>query len=232
MSASAIVTFGIPLLSAIVTAMFLWAVYVAARASFVRALIVTLVWLGLWAAVSLSGGLARFDVRPPPMGLMFASVLGAGIALGLSPLTAAVIRGVPLWALIAAQGFRLPLELVMHRAAAEGVMPEVMSYSGYNFDVFTGFSALLVGVALRGRVAGQGLAWAWNIAGSCLLANIIAIALLSSPLVQAFGPEQVNRWVAYFPFVYLPAVLVPAALAGHIAVFRQLLLSLPPPPPR
>lgn len=225
MSASALVTLGIPLLSLIVTALFLWAVYVAARASFVRALIVALVWLGLWAAVSLSGVLARFDARPPPMGLMFASVLGVGIALGLSPLTAAVIRGVPMWALIAAQGFRLPLELVMHRAAVEGVMPEVMSYSGYNFDILTGFSALVVGVALRGRVAGRWLAWAWNVVGSCLLANIVAIALLSSPLVQAYGPEQVNRWVAYFPFVYLPAVLVLAALAGHIAVFRQLLLS-------
>jgi hypothetical protein len=43
MPASAIVTFGIPLLSAIVTALILWAVYVAARASFVRALIVALV---------------------------------------------------------------------------------------------------------------------------------------------------------------------------------------------
>ena len=29
-------------------------------------------------------------------------------------------------------------------------------------------------------------------------------------------------WVAHFPFVWLPSVLVAAALAGHVLVFRRL----------
>ena len=48
----------------------------------------------------------------------------------------------PLVALIGFQAFRLPLELVMHRAAAAGIMPNVMMFTGYNFDIVTGATAL------------------------------------------------------------------------------------------
>ena len=49
---------------------------------------------------------------------------------------------VPLWILVAVQGFRLPLELAMHRLYERGIMPEQMSYSGRNFDIVTGATAL------------------------------------------------------------------------------------------
>jgi hypothetical protein len=32
-------------------------------------------------------------------------------------------------------------------------------------------------------------------------------------------------WVCYVPFVWLPTVLVPAAFAGHVLVFRALAIS-------
>ena len=51
---------------------------------------------------------------------------------------------------------------------------------------------------------------------------IAAIAIGTAPFVQAFGPEQVNAWVAYVPFVYLPGVMVAAALVGHVLVIRKL----------
>jgi hypothetical protein len=34
-----------------------------------------------------------------------------------------LVRGVPLWALVGFQIFRLPLELLMHRAYVEGLLP-------------------------------------------------------------------------------------------------------------
>jgi small-conductance mechanosensitive channel len=152
-------------------------------------------------------------------------VLGGGVALGASPFGGRLARALPLWTLIAVQGFRLPLELVMHRAATEGTMPIAMSYSGYNFDIVTGASALLLAWAARRGRAPAALVLAWNILGSCLLAVIAIVAFLASPMVQAFGPDQVNRWVTYFPFVYLPAVLVLAAVAGHLVIFRRLALE-------
>jgi hypothetical protein len=44
-------------------------------------------------------------------------------------------------------------------------------------------------------------------------------------MVRLFGddPRHVNTWVLYFPYVWLPAVLVVIALAGHVVITRALL---------
>ncbi len=51
------------------------------------------------------------------------------------------------------------------------------------------------------------------------------LAVAASPLFRAFGddPRHVNTWVAHFPFVWLPTVLVVFAAIGHLAVTRRLL---------
>jgi hypothetical protein len=51
------------------------------------------------------------------------------------------------------------------------------------------------------------------------------IATLSTPRFQYFGPDQLNTFVTYPPFVLLPAVMVVAALAGHLLIARALLLT-------
>ena len=56
--------------------------------------------------------------------------------------------------------------------------------------------------------------------GCWCLAVIAVVAVASSPMVRAFGddPRHVNSWVLHFPYVWLPAVLVTVAIAGHIVV--------------
>jgi hypothetical protein len=184
------------------------------------------IWMALTGGLAASGMLARFDVRPPPIAFLFAGTIALGIALGVSRVGGRVAEGLPLHVLVMAQGFRLPLELIMHAAANEGTMPKVMSYGGYNFDIVTGASALLVGALLK-RGAPRTIAYAWNALGVVLLLVIIGVALLSSPLVRAFGDDQLNTWVAYVPFVWLPSILVACAIAGHIVVWRRLAIELP-----
>jgi hypothetical protein len=69
-------------------------------------------------------------------------------------------------------------------------------------------------------VAGRRLVLAWNIMGLALLVNIVVVAILSTPRFAAFGPDRLNTFVTYPPFVWLPTVLVLAALAGHLIIFR------------
>lgn len=185
-----------------------------------------MIWMGVTGGLAASGVLARFDVRPPPFAFVFAGTIIMGIALGVSRVGGRLAEVLPLHVLVLAQGFRLPLELVMHAAALEGTMPDVMSYSGYNFDIVTGASALIVGALLK-RGAPRTLALAWNALGVVLLGVVITVAFLSSPLVHAFGEDQLNTWVAYLPFVWLPTVLVVCAIAGHIVVWRRLAIELP-----
>jgi hypothetical protein len=42
------------------------------------------------------------------------------------------------------------------------------------------------------------------------------------PRFAAFGPDRLNVFIAYSPFVWLPAVLVLAALTGHLVIFGAL----------
>jgi hypothetical protein len=63
---------------------------------------------------------------------------------------------------------------------------------------------------------------AWNILGLALLINVVSVAILGTPRFRYFGEEHLNVWVTYPPFVWLPAVMVLAALAGHLLIFRAL----------
>jgi len=111
---------------------------------------------------------------------------------------------------------------VMHQAALDGTMPVEMSFAGYNFDIVSGASALLLGIGLALGWAGARATLVWNIGGSLLLCNIIVIAVAATPVFQAFGPAHLNVWITRPPYVLLPTVLVMAALFGHLLVFRKL----------
>lgn len=100
-------------------------------------------------------------------------------------------------------------------------MPNVMSCSGLNFDIVTGLLAIVVGVALR-YGAPKILAALWVALSFVTLVAVVTIAVLATPVFAFFGPNEINTWVTYVPFIWLPAVLVVAALAGQIIVVRTL----------
>ena len=58
--------------------------------------------------------------------------------------------------------------------------------------------------------------------GFVLLVNIVGIAIVSTPVFGWFGNDRLNTFVTFPPFVWLPAILVTAALMGHILVWRRL----------
>ncbi|HEX4476059.1 MAG TPA: hypothetical protein VH142_13330 [Polyangiaceae bacterium] len=225
--ASALVRFGIPLLAVSVGALLVAGVratsdpavrrWATLRASFAVGAV-----FALTAVLAENGVLADAARRPPLfMPLMLAClVLAAGTAF--SSVGTRLVAGVPLWLLVGAEGFRLPLELVMHRAAKDGVMPVEMSYAGYNFDIVTGATALALALLIYWGHAPRALVVVWNVLGVVLLAIVIGVAGAGLPWVAAFGPDHVNEWVLHFPYVWLPTVLVPAALFGHLLVFRRL----------
>jgi hypothetical protein len=165
--------------------------------------------------------LQRWERTPPPFAILIAATLALAFALAWSPVGGRLARFVPLWALVLVQAFRLPLELAMHSVHERGIMPRQMSFSGRNFDVVTGATALLV-AALAYSGAARRLVAAWNVMGLALLVNVVTVAILSTPRLRFFGPDQLSTFVTHTPYVWLPAVMVPAALAGHLVIFRAL----------
>ena len=229
-AASALSTYGMAGIAALLILLFVIGVARAARVSgkpvakFAGlAAAGALVWAALLALVAATGVLARWELRPPPLLFLMVATLDCAGALGFSGLGRLLAQALPLTWLVGFQAFRLPLELVMHHAANEGLMPVQMSFSGYNFDILSGVSALIVALLLALGRAPSWLVFAWNLLGSLLLAAILAIALAATPLIHAFGPGALNTFIAYVPFVWLPGVMVLSALVGHILVWRRLI---------
>ena len=179
-------------------------------------------WLGLTYVAALFGVL-RFGPPFPTMMLFVPVMLLLSIGLGVTSFGRRLAIGLPLWVLVGFQSFRLPLELLMHEAYEAGLMPVQMSYSGLNFDIVTGASAVVVAALVALGRAGTRLVRAWNILGSLLLCNIVVVSLLSTPTpLRVFRTQPPNTWVTTAPYIWLPAVMVALAIIGHIVVYRAL----------
>lgn len=183
--------------------------------------------IGAWGTLALiisrSGGFLPMGLPPRLMVFMFAGLFALLLATRKTDLGRAV-DAVPVGALILLQGFRLPLELVMHQAAVEGVMPPQMTYTGLNFDIITGILGFLVGAwALKGNAPRWAL-WAFNAIGSALLLAVVVIAVTSMPTpLRMFTNDPPNVWITFVPFVLLPVLLVVCAVWSHVEITRRLL---------
>ena len=187
------------------------------------AAILAAAWLALTGGAAAAGWL-RF--RPPTMILVFIATFVIAIAFALSPIGRRVAMQLPLAALVGFQAFRAVLEVMLHRAYIEGLMPIQMSYAGRNFDIISGLTAAAVALWLAAGGRSARIVLAWNILGTLLLANILGIALLSAPTpLRVFMNEPSNVWITQAPWVWLPAVMVLAAIAGHALVYRRLWLE-------
>jgi hypothetical protein len=186
--------------------------------------LVVIFWLALPAVLAGRGALDRYSPLPAPA-LVLAGLLTAGtVILAVSGFGARFATNLPLAGLVGYQAFRVPVEWLLHRLHAEGVVPVQMTYSGRNFDVVSGLTAAALGLwLLKARRPAAWLVTAWNVLGFCLLANIVTIAVLSTPApFRVFTNDPPNLLPSTFPYVWLPTFLVPAALFGHLVVWRAL----------
>jgi hypothetical protein len=230
MDDTTLVGIGIPGIALALSALFVYATWrtgdglapPARRRRTISAAAGIAIWLAAQAAAALSGWLGRFELRPPPLVIWFGSMLVMTLALAWSSFGRRFADKLPFVALIGFQAFRLPLELVMHRAAVAGIMPNVMSYSGYNFDIISGITAVPLALWAWRRPLPRPLIMLWNLTGQILLIAIVLIAFAATPVFRAFGDDQLNTWVVQFPYVWI-AVMVAAALFGHVVTMRKLL---------
>ena len=179
-------------------------------------------WMTVTGGVA-AAGLLWFWPPPPTMFLLFVISFGASAWLWRSALGLLLADHLPLAWLVGHQAFRILVELLLHRAHDEGLIGVQMTYLDLNFDVLTGISALALGFILSGRQLPRWLLLSWNWLGLALLVNIVTIAILSVPTpFRLFVEGPPNLFVTTLPFVWLPTVLVQAALIGHLLLFRRL----------
>ena len=212
---------------AAVIAALLWALhytYRSARVTGLAALTLAL-WLGAQALLVAGGRMTSFPLNGLPF--FFGPILVVWTGLALSPVGRRLATSVPLAALVAFQAFRLPLELVLHSWVAQGTIPQTMTWSGQNWDIVSGLTALACApLANRFRLAAR-LA---NIVGFALLLNVMRVAILSSPVPFGWGVQPSLRLAFHLPYALIGPVCVGGALFGHLVLTRAL-WSNPSPQP-
>ncbi len=184
-------------------------------------------WLLLTSLFAVSGMLKDFSSLPPRLILVLIPALICSLSFTLHPRLKQLWQTTPMIWLISFQLFRLPVEIMLWMLAHEGVAPPQMSFEGRNWDILTGITAPFAAwLWLKQPKQRNQIALIWNLLGLSLLLNVVTVALLSVPTpFQLIQPA--NTFIAEWPYVWLPAVLVPFAYTGHFIALRQLWLNRP-----
>lgn len=188
------------------------------------ALIGVCAWLTYAGLLGYFGIVGDADLRPPGTAFLILPVfLFVFLVLARSPVGARIAGAFPLWLLIGAQVFRVPVELVLHQLWVYGLAPRMLTYEGANFDILIGLSAPLIAFAsTRGRF-GRAFALLWTIAGLASLANVAVRALLTAPgAFNIIHAEVPNLAIGTFPYTYIPGFFAPLALILHVLALRAL----------
>jgi len=119
---------------------------------------------------------------------------------------------------------RIPMEIILLYLMIYGLIPELMTFEGRNFDIIAGITAPLVGyLFVKGKLSKKSLL-VWNIIGLFLILFIVVNALLSAELpIQQFAFDQPNKAVMLFPYMLLPATVVPIVIFTHVIDIVKLL---------
>ena len=175
-------------------------------------------WLALVASLVASDWIQAVPVRLMMFGV--GSML-LSLAVGFSRIGKWLAEASPVSWLLAFQGFRLPLELILHSWVEQGVIPATMTWTGSNWDVLSGIAALVLAPFCRRSTLA---AWTGNIIGFALLLNVARVSVLSSPVPFGWHDVSPKLEVAYhLPYALIIPVCVGGALVGHIALTRALL---------
>ena len=185
---------------------------------------VPVVYLVIPTLLVKSGILDRYDPPPPPALLLLLGLSILTAVLVFSRLGTRLATQLSLGAVVLLQAFRIDVEWLLHRLYLEGVVPVQMTYSGRNFDIVTGITGLVLGIwLLKGGRPPRALLLGWNVLGLALLANIVGVAALSTPVAfRVFTEGPPNLLPSTLPWIWLPSFLVQVALGSHLLVFRML----------
>ena len=214
----------INLLFILITCFTVWQFFKAAGKS-KRVLFIVLLWMLLQGAVGLTGFYQETQALPPRFVFLVAPTLIFIVILFLTSKGKRFIDSLSLKELTLLHVVRVPVEICLYFLFLAKLIPGIMTFEGYNYDVTSGLSAILIYLLIFvSKKASEKVLLTWNILCLLLLLNIVIIAVLSvqTPF-QRLAFDQPNIGLTYFPFVWLPSMVVPLVLLSHLAAIRQLL---------
>ena len=207
----------------ITTLLTLWLFYKALKSK--KAMLFIFVWMLLTAILGTSGFYQETGVLPPRFFFLLGPAVLFVLIFFLTKSGKRFIHELDLKWLTLLHIVRIPVEIVLFYVFLSGLIPQLMTFEGYNFDILSGITAPIIYylVFIKKTISNKGLL-IWNFVCLGLLINILTIAVLSAQTpIQKLAFDQPNIGVTYFPFVWLPTIIVPLVLFSHLASIKRIL---------
>ncbi|EZH71675.1 hypothetical protein ATO12_06860 [Aquimarina atlantica] len=181
----------------------------------------------IWASIQAILGYSSFYLDtslPPRFSLAIIPPVLFIISLFFTQKGKAFISKLNIKILTLLHSIRIPIEFVLYWLFLHQSIPELMTFSGRNFDIFAGITAPFVYYfGYIHKIASPKFLLGWNLVCLFLLLFIVVNAILSFPFqFQQFGFDQPNVALLYFPFVWLASVVVPIVLLSHLVSIQYL----------
>lgn len=184
----------------------------------------TAFWILFQAVMAMGGFFAVTGSFPPRIALLGVLPTLVLIALYFIFFRESFIEKLPLKALTILHIIRIPVELVLYWLYKGGLVTQAMTFEGHNYDILAGLSApIIYWLAFRGGGVNRGLLLWWNAAVLASLLAIVVSAIASLPPTAEYAADgQHNIAVLFFPYNWLPSIVVPIVFFCHLASLWKL----------
>lgn len=134
------------------------------------------------------------------------------------------LQNIPQHWLIYYQSFRILIETLFVFSVARGILHYHVTIEGYNYDMVYAPTALIVAFLFSRKIISPKAVIFWNYAGLGVIASIIFLFLSTTYLPELYGSKSMllSEEFVLYPFVLVPAFLMPSAVFVHVLSIVQL----------
>lgn len=188
-----------------------------------KALLILVIITAVQSILAFNGFYLKEDTIPPRLALVLLPSILLIIIAFLTPGGRRFIDQIDSKKYTYLHIIRIPVEIVLLLLFMDSLIPESMTFEGRNFDIFSGLTAPLIAYfGFQREKLSRKLIIAWNILCLLLVLQVVITGVLSVPTqFQQLSFDQPNVAVLYFPYVLLPAIIVPIVIFGHLAVIKK-----------
>lgn len=219
--------FYIPVVFMLTTLLTVFLFYQASNRN-MKFLMAIVAWLTIQSAIGVTGFFTVTNTLPPRFLLLIALPFAAIITILSASKGKGFIDGFDIKKLTLLHTIRIPIETVLFWLCLNKAVPQLMTFEGRNFDLISGVTAPLVYYFgfIKGKLGARAML-IWNLICLLILLFTVSNAILSSPLpFQKFAFDQPTIAVLYFPFIWLPGIVVPLVIFSHLISIRLLLKDI------
>jgi hypothetical protein len=216
--------FYVPLIFTLTTLLTVWIFYKASKNSPLT-LVILIAWMVVQTPVAYSGFYTVTNTIPPRLILLVLPPLLFILGLFLTRIGRQYLDTLDPKILTILHIVRIPVEIVLFWLFIHEAIPQLMTFEGRNLDILSGITAPVVYYFgfVKKKMNNTSIIL-WNLICLGLLFNIVITAILSAPTpFQKLAFDQPNVGVLYFPFIWLPCLIVPLVLLSHLTVIRHLM---------